>query len=367
MRFRELEYMTWAKTMPAAEVNLARSGIEHCPASLLGVRPADLVVNLPVRWGYAPLVEAIASRYRVATARVFTVSGGTSLADWLACAAVLDDAPRGAEVIVERPAYEPLLRIPQSFGVRIRRLDRRFDEDWAIDLERFASLITPRTRLAIVSNLHNPTGAGIDRRTLSRMAALLDRVGARLLVDEVYLECTFARRTRSSVHAGPNVITANSLTKAYGLDGLRAGWLLGPRDVIRRAALIHDMLGNNGVAPGEQLELAAFRRLRAISRRSHGILDPNLALVRRFFAREPRLDAVVPSGGNVVFPRLPRGLDADRLADHLRTRYSTLIVPGRFFEAPRHVRFSFGMRALLLSRGLRNISAALDDLVGRPN
>ena len=362
MRFRELEYMTWAKTMPAAEINLARSGIEHCPASLLGVRSGDLVVNLPVRWGYRPLVEAIAARYRVAADRVFTVSGGTSLADWLACAAVLDGQPSSAEVIVERPAYEPLLRIPQSFGVRIRRLERRFEDAWAVDLDRFASLITSRTRLAIVSNLHNPTGARIPLTTLSRMAALLDRVGARLLVDEVYLECTFDRRTRSSVHAGPNVVTANSLTKAYGLDGLRAGWLLGPPDVIRRAALIHDMLGNNGVAPGEQLELAAFRRLDAISRRSHRILDPNLAHVRRFLAGERRLEAVVPQGGNVVFPRLPRELDADRLAEHLLTRYSTLVVPGRFFEAPRHVRFSFGMRTPLLLKGLRRISRALDDL-----
>jgi aspartate/methionine/tyrosine aminotransferase len=364
MTFRELEYMTWAKMMPAADVNMARSGIEHCPARLLGVKAADLVVNLPVRWGYRPLVEAIAARYRVPPARVFTVSGGTSLADWLACAAVLDGAARGAEVIIERPTYEPLLRIPQSFDVRIRRLDRRFDEGWTIDLDRFASLITPRTRLAIVSNLHNPTGVRIPMATLRRMASLLDRVGAHLLVDEVYLECLFDRATSSSVHAGANVITANSLTKAYGLDGLRAGWLLGPRALIRRAALIHDMLGNNGVAPGEQLELAAFRRLDVIGRRSHALLDPNLARVVRFFAGEPRLSAILPPGGNVVFPRLPRGINGDRLADHLRRKYSTLIVPGRFFEAPRHVRFSFGMRPAVLARGLRNISLALDDLAG---
>jgi aspartate/methionine/tyrosine aminotransferase len=365
MIFRELEYMTWAKTMPPADVNMARSGIEHCPPSLLGVRARDLVVNLPVRWGYRPLVEAIAARYRVAPGRVFTVSGGTSLADWLACAAALDGAPRGAEVIVERPTYEPLLRIPQSFGVRIRRLPRRFREAWAIDLDRFSSLVTPKTRLAIVSNLHNPTGVRIPPSTLRAMAERLARVGGYLLVDEVYLECLFDRTTQSSVHAGPNVITASSLTKAYGLDGLRAGWLLGPAALIRKAALIHDILGNNGVAPGEQLELAAFHRLAAISRRSHALLDPNLERVRAFFAREPRLSAVLPPGGNVVFPVLPRGLDGDRFADHLLRRHSTLIVPGRFFEAPRHVRFSFGMRPQLLARGLRNLSLALDELGGK--
>ena len=93
--------------------------------------------------------------------QVFPISGGTSFANWLACAAVLDGCGRGAEVIVERPTYEPLLRIPQALGHRVRRLDRRFDDGYAIDLDRFASLVTTKTRLAIVTNLHNPSGARI--------------------------------------------------------------------------------------------------------------------------------------------------------------------------------------------------------------
>jgi aspartate/methionine/tyrosine aminotransferase len=165
------------------------------------------------------------------------------------------------------------------------------------------------------------------------------------------------------VHAGPNVLTTNSLTKAYGLDGLRAGWVLGPREMIHRAWMIQDLLANNGVAPGEQMTLAAFRRLSGIRRRVHATLDPNLERLQRFFARERRLEAFVPEGGNVAFPRLPRGVASDTLADRLLRRYSTLVVPGRFFEAPRHIRISFGCRPDLLERGLANISRALDDLL----
>src|SRR5205823_6946103 len=165
-----------------------------------------------------------------------------------------------AGALVERLPHEPLLRMPEALGWRIRRLDRRFDEGYAVDLRRFEALITPRTRLAIVSNLHNPSGARIDLPTLGRMARALRRVGAFLVVDEVYLECLFGRRPESCVHAGPNVVTTNSLTKAYGLDGLRAGWVLGPRELVRRAWLIQDLLANNGVAPGEQMSLAALRR-----------------------------------------------------------------------------------------------------------
>jgi aspartate/methionine/tyrosine aminotransferase len=362
MKFPDVHYLRWAKALPAAKINLARSGLEACPPQLLGLKASDLVANLPVRDGYRPLLETIARRYQVTPRQVFTVPGGTSFANWLAAAAALHDAPPASEVIVEWPAYEPLLRIPESLGARVRRLDRRFDDAFAIDLDRFRSLVNSRTRLAIVSNLHNPSGARTDLSTLKAMAKVLDRVGAYLLVDEVYLECLWGRRTESCVHAGPNVITSNSLTKAYGLDGLRAGWILGPRAVIDRAARIQDLLANNGVAPGEQLTLAAFRHLPAIRRRAQSLLVPNLQRVRAFFERELRLSAHIPSAGNIVFAKVLGGIDPERLADRLRASYSTLIVPGHFFEATDFIRFSFGMRPSRLARGLRNLSHALDDL-----
>ncbi|HZR22829.1 MAG TPA: pyridoxal phosphate-dependent aminotransferase [Vicinamibacterales bacterium] len=365
MNFERLEYISWAKSMPRADINLARSGIDACPPSLLGLRAADLVTSLPVKYGYAPLLEAIGRRYRVASNRVLTLSGGTSFANYVAVAAALDGAPRGADVLVERPTYEPLWRIPRALGYRVKRFDRVFADAFAIDLERFANAITPRTRLAIVSNLHNPSGARIPMPTLRKMAAALARVGARLLVDEVYLECLFGARPQSCVHAGPNVVTTNSLTKAYGLDGLRAGWILGPAALIRRAGEINDYMTNNGVAPGEQLSLAAFRHHRAVDRRAHGILDRNLDRVRRYFEHEPRFRVYIPEGGNVMFPRLPASIDGDRFASRLITRYSTLVVPGRFFESPQHVRISFGCAPAKLDRGLMNLSRALDDLESR--
>ena len=363
MRFPASEYLEWAKALPAVHINLARSGIEACPPSLLQLQPGDFVVNLPVKYGYAPLRDRIAQRYRVDSSQVFTVSGGTSFANYLAYAAALDGCGPGSEIIVERPAYEPLLRLPVAFGHRLRRLDRRLADGYTIDLDRFDALITPRTKLAIVTNLHNPSGARIPLQALSRMAERLAQVGANLLVDEVYLECRFARRTESSVHAGGNVIATNSLTKAYGLDGLRAGWILGPKELVARAARINNLMTNNGVAPGERLALKAFRRIAALQRRSHSILDANLATVKAFLDRERRLEAFVPEGGNVIFPRLPAGIDSQTFSQRLLDWYSTAVVPGRFFEAADHIRLSFGCAPRRLVRGLANISRALDDVL----
>jgi aspartate/methionine/tyrosine aminotransferase len=361
-RFPEIRYMSWAKAQPKARINLARSGVTPCPQGLLRVTRRDLATHLPAGYGYPPLLTAIGERYGVSEDRVVEAPGGTSLANWLACAAVLDGARSDAEVLVERPTYEPLLRIPHSLGCVVRRFDRFFEEDFAVDLDRFRRQITKRTRLAIVTNLHNPSGVRIPHETLAEMALLLARVGAYLLVDEVYLECLFGPRPVSSVRAGANVLATNSLTKAYGLDGLRAGWILTPKDLAGRARKIYDYLGVNGVAPGEGMELAAFRNLAAISRHFHAVRDRNFALIRRFLAREKRLSSVLPPGGNVVFPRLPALLDGDRFSEYLLRRHDTLVVPGRFFESPRHVRISFGGATEPLRRGLSHIGRALDEL-----
>ena len=123
------------------------------------------------------------------------------------------------------------------------------------------------------------------------------------------------------------------------------------------------MLANNGVAPGEQMTLAALRHLPAIRRRARGLLQPNLEIVRTFLEQETRLRAHVPDGGNIVFARVPRRGNSERLADRLCQEYSTLIVPGRFFECPEFVRFSFGIRSGRLRKGLTYISRALDDIL----
>ncbi len=364
--FPDIAFMRWAKTRPRVRFDLARSGMAPCPIELLGLTPGDLAAPVPAGYGWPPLQHALARRYGVSTETVVPLSGGTSLANWLACAAALDGAPRGAEVIVERPTYEPLLRIPQALGFRVRRLDRRWRDGFALDLDRFARLVTPRTRLAIVSNLHNPSGVALSLDTLRAMAERLAAVGAFLLVDEVYLEATFLRgRPQSCIHAGPNVIATNSLTKAYGLDGLRAGWLLAPEEIARRAWRIHDYLGVNPVAPGLVMTLAALRRLRPIAARSRAILAPNLEILRQFLAAEPCLACPQPGTASpIAFPRLPRGVGGDAFAERLLRRYSTLVAPGRFFEAPEHVRLATGgLPPECLRRSLSNLTRALDDLL----
>ena len=114
VKFPELEYIPWAKAQPPADINLARSGVETCPASLLGLQISDLVTTLPVTYGYEPLREAIANRYRVEVSQVFPVSGGTSYANWIACAAILDGGKRCSRMSGEERTTTPSISINSS-------------------------------------------------------------------------------------------------------------------------------------------------------------------------------------------------------------------------------------------------------------
>jgi aspartate/methionine/tyrosine aminotransferase len=363
MPFREIEHQSWAKGHPAAAIDLSGSGVSPCPVRLLKLRARDFTTHHAAGYGWPPLVAALAERYRVDAERVLPVSGGASLANWIACAAALDGGG-DAEVIVEKPTYEPLVRAPASLGARVLRLERRFSERFALDVDRLRRIVSEKTRLLVLSDLHNPSGVRLERRALLEAARLLEALGGYVLVDEVYLECLWAEATDSAVRLAPNIVATNSLTKAYGLDGLRAGWILAPRSLVPALRRINDYLGVNGVATGERMALAALQNLPAIRARVAPRLEANLERVRQWLASEERMAWVEPAGGTVCFPRLAAGIDSDSFARRLLRRFDTLVVPGRLFETTRHVRIGLTSSPAVLRRGLERISEALAETAG---
>jgi aspartate/methionine/tyrosine aminotransferase len=348
-------YMRWAKENAAARYNLANSGLIGCSTDDLVLEPGDVQVNGATRDGYPPLLAAIAARYGVAPEQVVTAPG-TSGANFLAFAAMVDP---GDEVLIERPTYEPLLAALGFLGARIQRFERRFENGYRLDLDEIAPLITERTRLVVLANPHNPSGVLLPPEGVAALARLAEGVGAHLLVDEVYRDIWFEDAPPSHVHLGPNVLATSSLTKSYGLSGLRCGWILCAPDVARRLWLTRDPMQAVDSVPSDTLAAAAFRQLPRLAARSRSILDPNIAQVREFLAaHEEWLDCVVPPRSMTVFPRLRREETAGPLHDWLRSR-ETSIVPGAFFEAPRHFRLGFAVLPEDVARGLERLAEGL--------
>jgi aspartate/methionine/tyrosine aminotransferase len=351
------EYMEWAKTRADARFNLATSGVSPCPIRELGVTLEDIDVSGPSLYGYEPLQRALAKKCGVSVDSV-VAAVGTSLANHLAMAAVVEP---GDEVLMEHPVYEPLLALARYLGAQVTRFERRPAAAFRIEPREIARKISGRTRLIVISNLHNPSGALTEEPTLEALRDIARQAGARVLVDEVYLEMLWAHPTRSAFHLGREFIVTGSLTKAYGLSGLRCGWILAEPELAKRMWRLCDLFTVIPAHAAERLSVVALGRLDHVRDRARTLLDRNRALLDRFLDSRPDLLVTRPGFGTVVFPRWAGG-DTTRLCDLLRTKYETTVVPGRFFGMPDHFRIGIGGETDMTSAALERLTAALDDL-----
>ena len=351
-------YMHWAKTRPKVKYDLALSGILNLPFAELGARIEDLDLNGDNSYGYRPLVEALAKHCDVEPGSVVTISGGTSMANHLAMAAALE---HGDEVLIEEPTYEPILAVAEYLGANIKRFPRSFENGFRVDVNELAKQITSRTRLIVLTNLHNPSSTLIDEETLKQIGEMARRVGARVLVDEVYLEAMFEAAPRSSVHLGPEFIATSSLTKGYGLSGLRCGWILAEPDFAQRMRRLHDIFGAVGPQPSERLSVVALAKLPKVIARAKKILETNRAVLGEFLDSREELKVVRTESGTTSFPRLLKGRVED-LCAVLTEKYDTAVVPGRFFESPQHFRIGLCAEPELFHEGVKRLGSALDEL-----
>jgi hypothetical protein len=357
-RSKGSEYMEWAKTRSQARFNLASSGVAEMPMSELPIRLEDLELTGPSFYGYPPLQERLARKAGVAPECVVAATGA-SMANYLALAAFLDP---GDHVLIEEPAYGPLVDAASSLGAEIRRFPRRAEDAFTVDPDRVQSALTPRTRLVVLSNLHNPSSALVDEATMRRVGEVAGRAGARVLVDEVYLDALFDCAPRSAFALDPErFVITSSLTKAYGLSGLRCGWILADPSSARRMWRLNDLFGVVPAHAAERLSIVALDHLPQVAARAKALLDGNRTTLQRFFDGHPELDVPRLQAGMIAFPRLRRGA-VDALCAVLREKYDTTVVPGRFFGASDRFRVSYGCRPETLAGGLDALGAALKEI-----
>ncbi len=350
-------YMNWAKTQSRASFNLATSGLDNLELSELGVKLEDLALTGTSGYGYPPLLDAIAKRMKVGADSIITATG-TSLANHLALAAVVNP---GDEVLIEQPTYEPLLALARYLGANVRRFTRRFEDSFAILPGEIEKSISARTRLIVITNHHNPSGVLTGEKTLQAVGEQAQRVNARVLVDEVYLESMFDQRPPTALHLGPQFMATSSLTKAFGLSGLRCGWIVAEPALARELWLLNDLFGVNAAHPAERLSVCAFAQLEQLSAKARTRLETNRSLLNEFLDTRDDLETVRTDSGTTMFPRLRQGT-SESLCRLLRDKYETSVVPGSYFELPAHFRVGLGGATEVLREGLERLGKALDEL-----
>lgn len=350
-------YIEWATLRSKARYNLAMSDVLAYPLSDLPVRIEDLEIAGPGGYGYQPLLERLAIKGGIPVESVVSAQG-TSMANHLAFAALVEP---NDEVLIEEPAYEALVSTARYFGARVRRFPRQFESGFQLDPREIERAITPRTRLIVVTNLHNPSGVRTPDATLRSVGDIARSVGAHVLVDEVYLEACFDSPWQSAFKLGSNFVSTSSLTKAYGLSGLRCGWIFAAPELAQRMWRLNDLFGVAAPHVAELLSVAALDHLPQIAARARKQIGTNRLLLRSLLDSRKNLLAIRVDAGTISFPMLASG-PADAFCQLLREKYDTSVVPGRFFDAPEHFRIGIGGDTENVREGLSRVATALEEL-----
>jgi aspartate/methionine/tyrosine aminotransferase len=366
-----MEFLPWIKDLSTAlhgrpgSCNLMGSGI-RVPEDLLGQLLHGQEAGLHARlaelneWGHPALVQGLRQRYAVPADKELLVTSGATAGFWLACYALL--AP-GDRVLVEAPVYEPLRLIPGELDAAVDVLPRRAEPAYQIDPDELASLTTPRTKLVILTNLHNPSGAALGAEVLRQVAtaARARSPDVLILVDETFFDFQSDALTSSAL-LGPAFLTISTLTKVYGLGLLRCGWVIAAADVLAKIRSAWVRVAGIGSRLTEALASLALDRMELFEANTRAVLARNRPLLREHLG--PLVDRgllrgeVAPSGC-ICFPEVVGTDDTERLVQDLARAEGTFVVPGKFFGAPAHIRIGFGGDAETLQEGLRRLALRL--------
>jgi len=359
VRLPVIEYLRAARAPREVEFDLSRSELPQFPPESLGVPPEGLFLKEGADWGGPTLRAAIARSYALPESDVLPANG-TTFAVFLVCAALLE---RGDRVLVERPAYEPLLAIPRFFGAVTDRLDRPFAEGYRLDFDRLAAAVRPGTRLLILTDPHNPTGTVLAEEDRRRLARFADERGLDVLMDEVYIDFTAGDGFRTARRLGDRMISIGSLTKVYGLGRLRTGWILARPELIDRAAPLYDYVLGDPSGPSAALGVAALGMREELREKARRRAEENRRAALAWMAERPELEWAEPGAGIVGFPRFredpPGGADTRVFVEKASARHGVLTVPGAYFEDPRGFRLGFGIEPDRLAAALERLGRAV--------
>ena len=357
----EMERMqsTWENVV---DYDMSESGVRPLTLRELVEMGFDLDEFLDVALGYSQsngtieLRQRIAVHYPGATADQIEVTNGTSEANYLIA---LSQLQPGDEVAMEVPNYMQMPGVARSLGAGVRTFRLRQEMDWEPDWDEFERAVTPRTKLLYLSNPNNPTGAVLSAAAMERIAKRCDETGTWLLADEVYLGAEIDRpRTKSFWGLGPRIVVTSGLSKAYGIPGVRIGWLVGPASLAAACWTQHDYIT---IGPNKMSDRLARVAVEPHNReqcyaRTRQILKHNLPIAREWIAG---FDGLLTwrelQAGAIALLQYRGDLPSLEVAERVRRNQSTLIVPGAHVGLEGYVRIWLGGREDFLREGLRRI------------
>lgn len=372
MRIEPFAMERWQSTYEnTVEINLSESGVHPLSVrELLGDRPVaellDARLLYPQTNGSFALRRAIAALHPGAGPEHVLVTNGGSEANFVVCWNLLEPHH---EVVVITPIYGQVPGVAAAFSGRVLECPLRLDAAsgrYRLDLELLRQQVGPRTRLIALCNPNNPTGARCTAAELDALAALADRHGCHVLCDEIYRGAELDGEESSSLWGRTErAILTGGLSKAYGLPGLRLGWVVAPPALVEELWSHHDYTSIAPSVLSDQLACIALEPTRRadLLRRTRDHLRENLAVVRAWCATlAPRVSLVEPEAGAIAWLRYTGNVGSLQLAERLRAQHSVLVVPGSHFGCEGHLRIGFGDVRERLQLGLERLAQVLREI-----
>ena len=351
------------------EINLSESGVEPMAlGDVVAAADLDGLLTLPLGYsqtnGTAELRALIANLHGGATPAHVEVTNGGSEANFVTCWALVE---RGDEIVAMQPNYAQTMLLAGSLGATVKpwRLGEPTGDGarWTVDLEALGDVVTDRTRLILVCNPNNPTGARLTARELDEICAVAGRYGAWVLFDEIYRGAELdGDETTSAFGRYERVIVTGGLSKAYGLPGLRIGWVVAPPTLVTRLWEHHDYTTIAPNAIGDHVARLVLddERRGQILDRTRRLLNANHAIVREWLERHAdTLTHTPPDAGAIAFVRYRHDIGSTTLTERLRVEQDVLIVPGDHFGMDRYLRIGFGGPADEIRTGLARLETVL--------
>jgi aspartate/methionine/tyrosine aminotransferase len=365
----DLEYFQ-SQFERTVEINLADSSVKCANVSdlLAGGDPRPLL-ELPLYYpevnGTSLLRERVAALYPNSSRTNVLVTVGAAQANWLVCTTLLE---QGDEVIVVSPGYRQVWGLAKNAGCRVKETHLRQENNWRLDLDELESLATAKTKLISIVNPNNPTGSILSREEMQKIVSICQKTAAWLHADEVYRGTELAgEETPSFWGMYERVVCVNSMSKAYGLAGLRIGWVVAPPEMVEELWRRHEYTVIAAAGPSMKLAEIAFLpakrkmlldRQRELSRTGHTVLEN---WVRE---QEGRFNVSRAVATSIAFVGYNFDMPSAELADHIRRKASVLVAPGGYLGTENHLRITVGYEPEKVRTALERIGAVAAELVG---
>ncbi len=344
--------------------NLAESSVTDLKFSSLGINLEDLILAYGDHRGKPELRQALALESNLSPDDVL-LTPGAAAALFIIHSSLLE---AGSRMLVMRPNYATNLETPKAIGAQIDYLDLHFEDGFKLDLNALERQLKPDTKLVSLTNPHNPSGTVMTKAEIGNVIDIVQASNAYLLFDETYRDMNFGSIAPLAASLSKRAISVSSMSKSYGLPGIRMGWLICSDKSLQEkflAAKEQIFIGNSVL--DEEVAYQVFLKRQSILEPTRAQIRRNFAILRTWMLEQQHLTWVEPSGGVVCFPRIADGIDIPKFYQLLEAS-GTFVGPGHWFEQSdrvttpdQHFRLGYSWASTPdLEMGLKNITLALE-------